>query len=234
MSKIDFKSLRSVSLLKKNSFKDSKEMEKLKKYDFYFILRWKENKNVYEEKMVYLYEENTYKKYKNIYYQCFDNNDGFYDQEYVFNNPDNYDTRNNFYGDYTKKDLENVFLYKYKYSTKKNGLLHCIENYSNYSLYKEVFIRYEYDEYITKYHQNGILDNLYGYSKKLDVYPCYGGWNAPHYEKYYINGIQYSKEEHEQKGNEIIREKKELLINKLDSSNLYYKEILKIISNYIY
>jgi hypothetical protein len=233
MSKIDFKSLRSLSLIKKNSFKDSKEMEKLKKYDFYFILRWKENKNVYEEKLVCLYEENAYKKYKNIYYQCFDNNDGFYDQEYVFNNPDNYDTRNYFYGDYTKKDLENVFLYKYKYSTKKNGLLHCIENCCPYSLYKEKFID-DYDEYITEYHENGVLDNLYGYSKKLDVYPCYGGWNGPHDEEYYINGIQYSKEEHEQKGNEIIREKKELLINKLDSSNLYYKEILKIISNYIY
>jgi len=233
MSKINLRGLDHLKNLKKNSFKDSKEMEKLKKYDFYFILRWKINKNIYEEKMVYLYQKNTYKKYKNIYYQCFDNNDGFYDEEYVFNNPDNYDERDNFYGDYNEKKLENDFLYKYKYSTKKNGLLHCIENCCSYSLYTEKFSD-DYHEYITKYHENGVLDNLYGYSKKVDVYPYYGGWNGPHYEEYYINGVEYSKEEHEQKRNEIIREKKDLLINKLDSSNLYYKEILKIISDYFY
>lgn len=233
MSKIDFKNLRLLNLLKKNSFKNSKEMKKLKKYDFYFILRWKTNKNIYEEKMIYVYDNNTYKKYKNIYYQCFDNNDGFYDQEYVFNNPDNYDERDNFYGDCSEKYLENVFLYKYIYTTKKNGLLHCIENCCPYSLYKEKFID-DYDEYIERYHENGLLNNLYGYSNKLDVYPCYGGWNGPHRKEYYIKGIEYTEKEYEEKRNDIIKEKKELLINKLNSSNLYCKEILKIISNYFY
>ena len=232
MSRIDMKSL------KEKSFQNSKEMKKLKKYDFYYILLWKKGKDIYEEKILCLYKENTYKKYKNIYYECFDNNDGFYDEEYVINNPNNYEKRNNYYGDCNKKFLENDYLIKFKYSTKKNGLLHCIDNDNVYSLYKEKFIKEfdedDYDEYLYEYHEDDLLNNLYGYSKKLDVYPCYGGWNGPHYEKYYIKGIEYSKEEYDKIRDDIIKEKKDLLINKLNSSNIYYRGLLKILSDYFY
>jgi hypothetical protein len=224
MSRIDMKSL------KEKSFQNSKEIKKLKKYDFYCILLWKKDKDIYEEKILYLYKENTYKKYKNIYYECFDNNDGFYDEEYVINNPNNYDDSLCIYDN--KNDLESDFLYKYKYTTKKNALLHSLDY--NVSLYKKTFLNYDTQdeayESIFEYHENGLLNNLYGYSKIIDTCHHYNNSVGPYCKNYYIKGIEYNKKEYEN----IIKEKKELLINQLNSSNIYCKVISNIISNYIY
>ena len=220
--------------LKEKSFKNSIDMKKLKEYNYYCILKWKQGKDIYEESTFILYK--NYKEYKDIYYKLYDSDS--IDEDY--SDPKYYNEKGVFYGVYEPETFEDMYIIRSEYETKKNNLLHSLNGNNSinkiyYSRNKNYFYREDdYDEHISQYHEDGVLNNLYGYSKKLDVYPRYYGWNGRHYEKYYIQGKKYSKEEYEKIRDNIIKEKKELLINKLNSSNICEKQISIIICNYFY
>jgi hypothetical protein len=227
-------SRKSLLNLKEKSFKNSIDMKKLKKYNYYCILKWKQGKDIYEESTFILYK--NYKEYKDIYYKLYDSDS--IDED--FSDPKYYNEKGVFYGVYAPETFEDMYIIRSKYETKKNNLLHSLNgNNSVNKIYYERSEDYygkedDYDEHISEYHEDGILNNLYGFSKSLDVYPnCYG-WSGRHTKDYYIKGVEYEKKEYEKIRDNIIKEKKELLINKLNSSNICDKQISIIISNYFY